>query len=378
MLNLSTRIFSFPSRKALMTKCRLVQRYPNRYSSSTPAAFPKGEENDPEKERKLKVLMLEMDVARQEGRRAPDPSKMKEEHWNHLLELKTISSRQKFYAFLWQIEMKKESQKRKREEEKAEIAMKREEKQNAIAKEEHVVYGLNYTSMFLRIYDSTMNLWFNNRLTRAMQFAPKIVIDCSYEKYMSRAEASNCAKQLMFAFADNRMAENPFDLHFCNFNPQEYAAKQLQKHIPRMLDEDFPMNVHEKSYLEVFDHRSLVYLTPHCRQEMTSYNPDDVYIVGAMVDKRNTEPLSLAKAKRQNLRMAKLPLDRYLQWTSGSGKSLTINQMISILLTLKDTSDWEKALEVVPRRKILRQPPESQQYEWIEKRLKQLKYTPKA
>lgn len=67
----------------------------------------------------------------------------------------------------------------------------------------------------------------------------------------------------------------------------------------------------------------------------------------------NQEPLSLAKAKREGLRMAKLPLDRYLQWGGGSGKSLTLNQMISILLDIKTSGDWDFALRHVPRRKVL-------------------------
>lgn len=66
----------------------------------------------------------------------------------------------------------------------------------------------------------------------------------------------------------------------------------------------------------------------------------------------NTEPISLAKAKREGLRMAKLPLDHHLKWGSGSGKSLTINQVTSILLDIKNTSDWNHSLRHVPRRKL--------------------------
>lgn len=51
--------------------------------------------------------------------------------------------------------------------------------------------------------------------------------------------------------------------------------------------------------------------------------------------------------------MAKLPLDRYLQWGSGSGKSLTLNCMLSILLDIKTTGDWKYALRHVPRRKVV-------------------------
>lgn len=66
----------------------------------------------------------------------------------------------------------------------------------------------------------------------------------------------------------------------------------------------------------------------------------------------NNEPLSLAKAKRERLRMAKFPLDKYLQWGEGSGKSLTLNQCLLILLDMKKTGDWKYALRHVPRRKL--------------------------
>jgi len=45
-----------------------------------------------------------------------------------------------------------------------------------------------------------------------------------------------------------------------------------------------------------------------------------------MVDKMKVEPLSLAKGKRDKIRMAKLPLDLYLDWKQGT-KNLTINQV---------------------------------------------------
>lgn len=67
----------------------------------------------------------------------------------------------------------------------------------------------------------------------------------------------------------------------------------------------------------------------------------------------NNEPLSLAKAKKEGLQMKRLPLDRYLQWGAGSGKSLTLNQMVSILLDVKTTGDWNYALRHVPRRKVM-------------------------
>ncbi|KAM7343283.1 tRNA methyltransferase roswell [Cochliomyia hominivorax] len=309
--------------------------------------------SEDETKKRLKVLQLEVDIANQEGRRVPSLDFFKDHHWEHILTLPSKSARMKYYGFLWQIEMKKESKQRKKEE-KAVASQERMEKiRQERAENSHIIYGLGHVSMFLRVYDSTINQWMNHRLIRAMQFSPKIVLDCSYDDYMTKREAENAAKQLMLCFAENRAHDDPFDLHYCNVNLNTTCMKSLQRYIPTMLNPEFPMNVHEKCFTEIFPKENLVYLTPHCRTDLVKFNPDDVYIVGAMVDTINNEPLSLAKAKRLGLRMARLPLDQYLQWGAGSGKSLTLNQMVNIMLDLKQTGNWTRALRHVPRRKVV-------------------------
>ncbi|XP_017079319.1 mitochondrial ribonuclease P protein 1 homolog [Drosophila eugracilis] len=305
------------------------------------------------RDKRLKVLQLEADIAHQEGRRVPAIEFFQDHHWEHVLTLPTKSARIKYFAYLWQIAMKKESEQRKKAL-RAEGAERRiEEMRKEREENTHIIYGLGHTSLFLRIYDTTINHWQNNRLTRAMQFAPKIVLDCSYDEHMNNREASYAAKQLMLCFAENRLNDEPFDLHYCNAQMDSRTMQSLQRYIPTMLNPEFPMNVHPQCFTELFPKKNLVYLTPHCREDLVTYNPDDIYVVGAMVDTMNNEPLSLAKAKRLGLRMAKLPLDRYLQWGSGSGKSLTLNQMINIMLDLKKTGDWNAALKHVPRRKVV-------------------------
>lgn len=186
-----------------------------------------------------------------------------------------------------------------------------------------------------------------------MQFGTQLIFDCSYDQHMNSREAINAAKQLMLVFAENRMHNSPFDLHFCNVNNQGTTMQYLKRHIPTLDEPWFPLNIHNECFTKRFPKEKLVYLTPHTKNDLVEFNHDDIYIIGAMVDKINNEPLSLAKAKKLGLRMARLPLDRYLQWGSGSGKSLTLNQMTSILLHQKETNDWRKSLDVVPRRKLV-------------------------
>lgn len=305
-----------------------------------------------EREKRVKVITLEMDVCRQEGRRVPDPANVKPKQWEEILALTSRSARWKYYAFLWQIEKRKESEALKKEKRRLVVEERREQEREQ-NENGHLVYGLHHNTMFLRIYDTTMDRWNNNKLVNAMQFGAKLILDCSYDPHMVAREAKNAAKQLMLLFADNRLHSDPFDLHFCNANFNGFLMQALHKHMPTMLEPNFPMNIHEESYLDRFPRNKLVYLTPHCQNDLLEYNHDDIYIVGAMVDKMNNEPLSLAKAKSQGLRMARLPLDHYLQWGSGSGKSLTINQMLNILLEVKKSGDWNKALSFVPRRKLV-------------------------
>lgn len=50
--------------------------------------------------------------------------------------------------------------------------------------------------------------------------------------------------------------------------------------------------------------------------------------------------------------MGKLPIEKYLEWGCSASKSLTIDQMLNILLDLRYTGDWRKALQNIPNRKL--------------------------
>lgn len=51
----------------------------------------------------------------------------------------------------------------KKEKKREESVALREERLKEQSENEHIVYSLSSTSMFLRIYETTMNLWHNNK-----------------------------------------------------------------------------------------------------------------------------------------------------------------------------------------------------------------------
>lgn len=146
-------------------------------------------------------------------------------------------------------------------------------------------HNLGFNNCFLRFYDTTINQFYNNRLIQAIQFGQKLVVDCGFDSAMNNRENVNCAKQLMMLFSENRNHVEPFDLHFCNIVKDKLMIQSLHKHIVTMYEKWFPLNLHEQSYMDLFPKQNLVYLTPHCRNEITEYDHEAVYIIGAIVDK---------------------------------------------------------------------------------------------
>jgi ribonuclease P protein 1 len=301
---------------------------------------------DPVLEKKLKILFLEAEVLRQSGHRVPQNVKLRQ--WKELLTMETRTGRRKYLSYIFGVEKAQENRKKK----KAERKQQREDEMMKLPESNHLIYGLGHNTVLLRVYDSTINNFYNSKLIHAMQFGQKLVVDCSYDSHMTLREAVNCGKQLTYMFSENRAHDSPFDLYLCNARRESNTMKQFVKFIPTLYDCDFPINITEKHYLDLFPKENIVYLTPHCREEMREFDHDAIYIIGAMVDKANNEPLSLAKAKREGLKMAKLPLDRYLVWGTGGSKSLTLNQMVNILLDIRASGSWDKALQHVPRRKL--------------------------
>jgi len=65
------------------------------------------------------------------------------------------------------------------------------------------------------------------------------------------------------------------------------------------------------------------------------------------------KPLTFGKAKRENIKHQRFPIDRYVKFGGGSGKSLTIDQCYNILMTLKHTGSWVDAFKYIPDRKVV-------------------------
>lgn len=175
------------------------------------------------------------------------------------------------------IEKKNEKRAIKKEEKRLEHERSKEEKENI-----QQIYGVSFLR---RITEPTMNvLWKWNSL-KAIMFGNKLVFDFSYENLMSQQELKSCSKQLLLSYSFNRLHNYPFHIHLCNVNMNGELIKKLYRHIPTLFDDDFPMTITTKSYLETFERDQLVYLSSDAPNVLEKVDSDKVYIIGAYVDR---------------------------------------------------------------------------------------------
>lgn len=265
------------------------------------------------------------------------PENISEEQLKIFMECPSKSAKKKYLKYLHLKELYKKNDKRKMDE-------KRERKLEAASKTDET-----RRNSFLCLWANCMDRAFNWRVAQSMIFGQPLVFDMSYEKDMSVREVANTVRQIVLSESCNRRSVDPFHIHFCNFKDDSLYHKEFIKHYREAWGK-LLITVTDQCYTDVFPKDKLIYLTADSPKVMKTFDHDKIYIVGSMVDRTIKTGVSLAQAKRLGLETAALPLEKYLLWNTGA-KNLTLDQMMHILLTLKDTGDWKKALEFVPKRK---------------------------
>jgi len=188
-------------------------------------------------------------------------------------------------------------------------------------------------------------------------WGPRLVFDFSYEYLMERRDLKSLCDQMVWAYGDNYDNIEPFDIHLCNYrkgsNTDEYLKTALGSCKREPVDRpDTFISCHEESYLDIFPKENLIYLSPNAPNPLEKIEHDDIIIVGAIVDRKIRTKETFAKARRENIRTARLPIDENIIW-GNAPKVLTLNHIMSILLHAKNTGNWREAfLNHIPKRRL--------------------------
>lgn len=168
---------------------------------------------------------------------------------------------------------------------------------------------------------------------------------------MSIRETKNVGKQLRDCFGINRETKHPYYINFTNAIENSILEECLRKNMPTLFDPTFPATLSNECFSKLFPKKQLIYLTPDSENIIENFNVDDIFVIGAIVDKSLDKPLTFTKAKRMGIRSARFPIDKYVQWKQGT-KSLTLLTVLEILLEFKKTGNMQHALlKCLPKRK---------------------------
>lgn len=205
-------------------------------------------------------------------------------------------------------------------------------------------YGYWRNCLFNRYHEKSLQRYSLNRLRQAELFGQKLVIDCSFDEQMADYETTSVARQIASIYAINRYSRDPYHLMFCGYNPANRGYQYLETMNGDIMDKpEYMFNFYREEYQNLLPHNELIYLTPDTKEVMEEYNPNAVYIIGALVSKTYRAALSFEKARAQNIQCVRLPIHRYVQLKPGVKRVLSFQSVFHILLELKQHGDWHRA-----------------------------------
>jgi ribonuclease P protein 1 len=208
----------------------------------------------------------------------------------------------------------------------------------------NLIYGLWHNSLLTKLYPKHVKRLYNNRLRTAALFGQTLVLDLDCEQYMTVCDSYRLANQIISMIAFNKYhREDPFDIQFANCRMNGLTLKTIQKSLDNCDSQTLINQFNTKSYLDLYPTQRLVYISPFAQKPL-DYNLDDIYIIGTYGKKISQIETGFVKAKKEGLRMARIPIDEHLLWRSGS-KNLSISRVVSILHEVRLSGDWNKALK---------------------------------
>lgn len=245
----------------------------------------------------------------------------------------------------------KKLQKQKRwEDQKDEFRLKRKEKKKA-ARARKAERKANGTDA-----DDNYHLQAKKALPQSQKpSGVTIIMDCEFDELMSDKEIVSMSNQITRCYSAKRHADYEVDLVVSSFN------KRLKQRFDKsVLDYSKWQNMTFKendtlAELLPTDKEELakyVYLTADTDNELESLDEGSTYIIGGIVDKNRHKKLCLNKANELGLKVARLPIGKYIEM---NGRHVLATSHVYEIMCMWFEMDhsWERAFNaVLPPRKL--------------------------
>lgn len=172
-----------------------------------------------------------------------------------------------------------------------------------------------------------------------------VVFDLSFDDLMISKDMGKVIKQLLRVYTENRRAKASMQLHLTNFEGR--VKEEMERHNGY---ENWDMNFHRESYLDIFPKDRLIYLTSESDNVIESLEDNKVYIIGGLVDHNSHKGVCFEKAKAEGIAHGQLPIADF--FNIKTRKVFTINQVFEILLRVSEGKTFKEAFELILPKRI--------------------------
>ena len=220
---------------------------------------------------------------------------VRNQDWVKLVNLETASSRRTYYKYRTQVEMKQFHKKHKKEVKK--LSLESTQQDTDAERINTIIAHVSHKKMGRSVG--------REKACQSMLFGNPFVFDFKVGEQKPR-EIKHVLTQIDVCYGANKKHIEPFHMHFTGVPLSGPLVEEMKW---KKLDRYF-IDIHEQDIHKVFPRDKLVYLTPQSYDDL-DYNPDNIYVMGALVDIYDTKPYTAAKAKTLKLKTARLPLNKF-------------------------------------------------------------------
>ncbi|PVH16940.1 uncharacterized protein CXQ87_004498 [Candidozyma duobushaemuli] len=183
----------------------------------------------------------------------------------------------------------------------------------------------------------------------------EVVMDCDFDDLMSDKEIVSLSNQITRCYSAMRHSTHEVPLTITSFNKRlrERFENTLPDHskwknIKFEGDASLSDFISKKGY----EPSKVTYLTADTENELEELTVGETYIIGGIVDKNRHKRLCLDKAKELGLKVARLPIGKFIKM-NGRQVLATSHVYEIMCMWFEQQKDWEKAFNsVLPPRKL--------------------------
>ncbi|KAK2945762.1 putative tRNA methyltransferase [Blattamonas nauphoetae] len=186
------------------------------------------------------------------------------------------------------------------------------------------------------------------RQKEALKTGQRIVIDLSYSEIQTQSELKSLKTQLNFCYGTNNHTPTPVSLHLTSF------GGKLKEEMESIVGfQNWIIETHEQSFLDIYPHNEIVYLTSDSPNSLEVLDKNCVYVIGGMVDHNRLKGRTFEDSSKHNLRTASLPIRKYVDLSARD--VLSVNHVFNLLVALLEhEGNWVKALHQTLPPRIIR------------------------